>query len=82
MGWQNRVLRVDLTKGTVREEPLVADWAQQYLGARGLATKYLWEGMDPSTDALAPENMLIFATGPLTGTMASNQCYSLFKFRG
>jgi len=34
-------------------------------------SKYLWEGMDPATDALAPENMLIFATGPLTGTMAS-----------
>ncbi len=71
MGWQNRILRVNLTDGSIREEPLVAQWAQQYLGARGLATKYLWEGMDPATDAMAPENMLIFATGPLTGTMAS-----------
>jgi len=71
MGWQNRVLRVNLTTGTTRIEPLVTQWAQQYLGGRGLATKYLWEGMNPATDALAPENMLIFATGPLTGTMAS-----------
>ena len=71
MGWQNRILRVDLNSGSIREEPLVEQWAQQYLGARGLATKYLWEGMDPATDAMAPENMLIFATGPLTGTMAS-----------
>ena len=47
------------------------DWAYSYLGERGLATKYLWEGMDPTTDAMSPDNMLIFATGPLTGTMAS-----------
>ena len=71
MGWQNRILRVNLTTGETRTEPLVTQWVQQYLGGRGLATKYLWEGMDPATDALAPENMLIFATGPLTGTMAS-----------
>ena len=71
MGWQNRVLRVNLTNGTVQEEPLVEEWAQQYLGGRGLATKYLWEGMNPAADAMSPENVLIFATGPLTGTMAS-----------
>ena len=71
MGWQNQILRVNLTAGTIRKEPLIKEWAQQYMGARGLATKYLWEGMDPATDPLAPENMLIFATGPLTATMAS-----------
>jgi len=71
MGWQNQILRVNLTEGTIRKEPLIKEWAQQYMGARGLATKYLWEGMDPATDPLAPENMLIFATGPLTATMAS-----------
>jgi aldehyde:ferredoxin oxidoreductase len=71
MGWQNKILRVDLGKGTARAEPLNMEWAHQYLGERGLATKYLWESMDPKTDPMAPENMLIFATGPLTGTMAS-----------
>jgi aldehyde:ferredoxin oxidoreductase len=71
MGWQRRILRVNLTKGTCEIEPLNMDWAKQYLGERGLATKYLWEGMDPKADPMGPENMLIFATGPLTGTMAS-----------
>ena len=47
------------------------DWAQAYLGQRGLGTKYLIEEIDPAIDPLAPENKLIFATGPLTGTMAS-----------
>ena len=71
MGWQKKILRVDLTKGTAKSEPLNMDWANQYLGERGLATKYLWENMDPKADPMGPDNVLIFATGPLTGTMAS-----------
>ena len=71
MGWQRKILRVNLTDGHIQSEPLNMDWAQQYLGERGLSTKYLYENMDPSVDALDPGNVLIFATGPLTGTMAS-----------
>ena len=71
MGWQKKVLRVDLTKGTCEPEPLNMDWAAAYLGERGLATKYLWENMDPKADPMGPGNVLIFATGPLTGTMSS-----------
>ena len=71
MGWQKKVLRVDLTKGRCEPEPLNMDWAAAYLGERGLATKYLWENMDPKADPMGPDNVLIFATGPLTGTMAS-----------
>ena len=71
MGWQKQVLRVDLTKGTTSVEPLNMEWAHAYLGERGLATKYLMENMDPKADAMGPDNVLIFATGPLTGTMAS-----------
>ena len=47
------------------------DWAMQYLGQRGLATKYLVEEIDPKCDALGPKNKLIMTTGPLTGTCAS-----------
>jgi aldehyde:ferredoxin oxidoreductase len=47
------------------------EWAQKFLGQRGLATKYLSEEIDPKVDALSPDNKLIMATGPLTGTMAS-----------
>ena len=71
MGWQRKILRVNLTDMTSEIEPLNMEWAQQYLGERGLGTKYLYENMDPAVDSLAPENVLIFATGPLTGTMAS-----------
>jgi aldehyde:ferredoxin oxidoreductase len=71
MGWQKKVLRVNLTEATSSVEPLNMEWANDYLGERGLASKYLMENMDPKTDAMSPENVLIFATGPLTGTMAS-----------
>lgn len=70
-GWQGKVLRVDLTAGEIHIEPLNMAWAADYIGERGLATKYLYEMMDPKTDAMSPQNVLIFATGPLTGTMAS-----------
>ncbi len=71
MSWQKKILRVDMTRHEARIEPLNMEWANRYIGERGLATKYLYEGMDPKTDPLSPANMLIFATGPLTGTMAS-----------
>jgi aldehyde:ferredoxin oxidoreductase len=71
MGWARKFLRVNLTAGTVKVEPLNMEWAQKYLGQRGLASKYLVEEIDPKTDPLGPGNKLIFTTGPLTGTAAS-----------
>ena len=71
MAWQGKILRVDLSRGTCAPEPLNMDWAEDYLGQRGLASKYLAAEMDPKADALSPANKLIFATGPLTGTAAS-----------
>ena len=70
MGWQGKVLRVDLTAGTIKDEPLNMEWAQQFLGQRGLGSKYLAAEVDPAVDPLDPGNKLVFATGPLTGTMA------------
>ena len=71
MGWNRKILRVDLARGTCTEEPLNMQWAQDYLGSRGLATKYLVSEIDPKVDPLSPANKMIMATGPLTGTLAS-----------
>ena len=71
MAWTRTILRVDLSKGTVTKEPLNMAWAAQYLGSRGLASKYLVEEVDPKTDPLSADNKIIWATGPLTGTVAS-----------
>ena len=71
MSWAGKILRVNLTAGTVTSEPLRMDWAKLYLGSRGLATKYLVEEIDAKVDPLSIDNKIIWATGPLTGTMAS-----------
>ena len=71
MAWTRKILRVNLTQGTCSSEPLNMAWAAQYLGQRGLASKYLVSEIDPKVDPLSPDNKLIYATGPLTGTMAS-----------
>jgi aldehyde:ferredoxin oxidoreductase len=71
MTWQQKILRVDLSTASCDIEPLNMEWANAYLGSRGLGSKYLYEEMDPAVDALSAENKIIFATGPLTGTMAS-----------
>jgi aldehyde:ferredoxin oxidoreductase len=71
MSWAGKVLRVNLSTGSITTEPLNMTWARQYLGSRGLASKYLVEEIDPKVDPLSPENKIIWATGPLTGTMAS-----------
>ncbi len=71
MSWTRKILRVNLTEGSCTPEPLNMTWANDYLGQRGLATKYLVEETDPRVDPLSPDNKMIMATGPLTGTMAS-----------
>ena len=69
-GWTGKLMRVDLTSGKCKGEDIPRQWLEDYIGGRGLADRYLYEEMDPSVDPLAPENVLIFATGPLTGTPA------------
>jgi len=71
MSWAGKILRVNLTAGTVKSEPLNMEWARSYLGSRGLGSKYLISEIDPKVDPLSPDNKIIWATGPLTGTMAS-----------
>ena len=71
MTWAGKILRVNLTTGDIKSEPLNKQWARDYVGSRGLGSKYLISEIDPKVDPLSPDNKLIWATGPLTGTMAS-----------
>ncbi|MGB9630081.1 MAG: aldehyde ferredoxin oxidoreductase N-terminal domain-containing protein, partial [Thermodesulfobacteriota bacterium] len=70
-GWIGKILRVNLTKGEWKAEDLNRDLAMKFIGGRGLGSKILFDEIDPKIDPLGPENKLILATGPLTGTAAS-----------
>lgn len=70
--WMGNILRVNLTAGTVVAEPLNKEYAEKFIGARGLGTKYFVEEVDARVDPLSPENKIIFMTGPLTGTFAGS----------
>ena len=68
-GFARKLLRVDLTHRSIRTETLDPATARDYLGGRGLGAKILFEELKPGIDPLGPENKLIFATGPVTGTL-------------
>jgi aldehyde:ferredoxin oxidoreductase len=74
-GWIGKVLRVNLTKGECTSENLDLGLARKFIGGRGLATKILFDEVDPTVDPLSPENKLIFATGPSTGTALGGARY-------
>jgi len=69
-GYQGKILRVDLSNGICKVEPLDEKVARKFIGGRGLATKLFVDEVSPLVDALSPENKLLIATGPLTGTPA------------
>ncbi|PWV37788.1 MAG: aldehyde ferredoxin oxidoreductase [Desulfurococcaceae archaeon] len=66
-GLWGKALWVDLSRREVRVWEYPGDYAVNYIGGRGFAAKILWDFLPPGTDPLSPENILIFAAGPLTG---------------
>ena len=66
--WIGKLLRINLTAGSVAAEEIPRTHLQDYLGGRGLAIRYLIAEIDPKVEPLSPENKLIMASGPLTGT--------------
>jgi len=69
-GWHHKLLRVDLTNHKISIEDIDPKISKDYIGGRGVAMRYLFDEVDPQVDPFSPENNLIFATGPLTGTPA------------
>ncbi|MEM2136203.1 MAG: aldehyde ferredoxin oxidoreductase family protein, partial [Candidatus Jordarchaeaceae archaeon] len=64
----NRILRIDLSKEKIGEEKPKKDWAIKYIGGRGWGARKVWEsGID--VDPLGPDNLIFFASGPLTGLL-------------
>lgn len=69
-GYCGKMLYVDLTKGSHEVLALTEETAKLYIGGYGIGAKVLFERMKPGSDALGPDNILGFTTGPLTGTGA------------
>jgi len=69
-GWAGKVLEVDLSREKVTEAKLDEKLVCDFIGGRGLGAKILYDRVGPDVKPLDPENLLIFATGPLTGTLA------------
>ncbi len=63
-----KLLLIDLTKADIVEKELEEDIFQKYLGGKGLGSYLLMKMLPPGTDPLAPENVLIFTTGPAADT--------------
>ena len=69
-GYWGKLLVVDLTGGTLTDEPLNERYARDFIGSTGLAARYLYDMVDENTDPLGPDNPLILMTGLLNGTSA------------
>ncbi len=65
-GYAGKILRVDLSSGSTTFMSTM-DYADRFLGGRGIAAKIYWDEVPPEVKAFDPENRLIFATGPLAG---------------
>jgi len=69
-GYCGKMLFVNLTQGSVEERTLTEEMAKQFIGGYGIGAQVLFDMMKPGADALGPDNIVGFITGPLTGTGA------------
>ncbi|MBW2637125.1 MAG: hypothetical protein JRC86_06320, partial [Deltaproteobacteria bacterium] len=81
-GFAGRILRVDLTNSRIEIIPLDMSLAEQFGGGLGLSVRLAYERIKPGTDALSPENPVVFGAGPLVGTNlpATSRIYAVTKF--
>jgi aldehyde:ferredoxin oxidoreductase len=68
-GYGGRILRVNLTNGTVTKEPTPPDVARDFIGGRGFGIYFLLKEVPKGADPLGPENKLIISSGPISGLM-------------
>jgi len=69
-GYCGKILRINLSTGSIDRENLDIELAMKYVGGRGLATYYITQEVEPETEPFDPANKIIYATGPLTGSQA------------
>jgi aldehyde:ferredoxin oxidoreductase len=65
-GYAGKILKVDLSSQRMIALS-TSDYADGFLGGRGIAAKFYWDKMPPGADAFDSQNVLVFVTGPLAG---------------
>jgi aldehyde:ferredoxin oxidoreductase len=68
--YTGQFLRLNLTTGTIKAEPIPEQVKRDFVGGRGLGIKYLYDELTPGIEPLGAENKLLLLTGPLGGTAA------------
>ncbi|MBS7616083.1 aldehyde ferredoxin oxidoreductase family protein [Candidatus Bathyarchaeota archaeon] len=68
-GYAGKILHIDLTTGKTYTEPLNEDYAKKYIGGIGLGMRLWLENAKAGVDPFSPENPLVLATGPTSGTV-------------
>ncbi len=68
MGYMHKYLDVDLSTGKIHDKELDTELAEKYIGGKGLGAKILYDELNTGIDPLGSENIILFMTGPLTGT--------------
>jgi aldehyde:ferredoxin oxidoreductase len=76
-GYAGKILSVDLTSGTSRSIETPAALKSRYLGGCGFGAKLLYDSVPAKADPLGPENVLVLATGPVTGTIIPSSCMTI-----
>ena len=66
-GYAGTILRVDLTTEKITKQPLPEALVENYVGGRGFVAKLLYDETITGIAPFDPRNILMAATGPLTG---------------
>jgi aldehyde:ferredoxin oxidoreductase len=69
-GFADKIARINLTTGEIKEEKVNEEWVRLFIGGRGYGGKIIYDEVDPTTDPLAPDNKIVIATGPATSSNA------------
>ncbi|UCF56816.1 MAG: hypothetical protein JSW15_12225 [Deltaproteobacteria bacterium] len=68
-GYAGKILRVDLSNGTFSDENVDNDFLRKYIGGAGFGARYLYQENPDDAEWSDPENRIILANGPLSGTV-------------
>lgn len=73
-GWMGNLLRVNLTDRTSSVES--SEKYLKYIGGKGMANRIMYDEVPAGTEPASPENKIVFAAGPNTGSSApcSGRC--------